>query len=267
MWIAVETWYFVILMSWAMIQGLKTLQTHLPQNIGHCRWRRPHKGHELHSRGCNEQSSRLYGRVHEWCLRLKSERWLRSGECEGAGSNDGFDLFNWGLYDVGKGLQLYQSILRNPSKEGTVRHFNINGTCGTYFAVEDLSVDVADSGSEDMGIGSETGKDIMGDERNVELGWQVDNSAVVVRLRHGNAWAADCWCQIMAPASSWPERCLAGSFLEKGGRTMPYSPYTGAEHKESACYVRSMAGKDKTRSAYDPINVQSVDVTLYITIF
>jgi len=48
---------------------------------------------------------------------------------------------------------------------------------------------------------------------------------------------------------------------------MPYSLYTGAEHKESACYVRSMAGMDKTRSAYDPINVQYVDVTLYITIF
>jgi len=60
--------------------------------------------------------------------------------------------------------------LRNPSKEGVVRPLNINGTCGTYFAVEDLSVDVADFGSEDMGIGSETGEDIMGDERKVALG-------------------------------------------------------------------------------------------------
>ena len=69
---------------------------------------------------------------------------------------------------------------------------NINGTCGTYFAVEDWSVDVADSGSEGTGIGSETGEDIMGDERKVALGRQVGNSAVVVRIRHGNAWAADC---------------------------------------------------------------------------
>ena len=83
------------------------------------------------------------------------------------------------MYDVGEGLQLYQSILGNSSKEGAVRHFNIDGTCGTYFAVEDWSVDVADRGSEDTGIGSETREDIMGDERKVALGRQVDNSPIV----------------------------------------------------------------------------------------
>ena len=40
-------------------------------------------------------------------------------------------------------------------------------------------MDIADCGSEDTGIGSETGEDIMGDERKVALGRQVDNSPIV----------------------------------------------------------------------------------------
>ena len=73
-------------------------------------------------------------------------------------------------------------------KEGAVRHFNIDGTCRTYFAVEDWSVDVADRGLEDTGIGSEAGEDMMGDERKIAL----TGRPPIVARHAGNPWAADC---------------------------------------------------------------------------
>ena len=95
--------------------------------------------------------------MHARSLGLEGEGRLRRGQGKGVGANDRFDLCDRCLYDVGEGLQLCQGIWRNPSKEGGVKHLNIEGTCGTYLA------------AVEEGVVSESGEDILDDERKVAL--------------------------------------------------------------------------------------------------
>ncbi len=95
--------------------------------------------------------------MHARSLGLEGEGRLRRGKGEGVGANNRFYLRNRCLYDVGEGLQLCQGIWRNPSKEGGVKHLNIEGTWGTYLA------------AAEEGVVSESGEHILDDERKVAL--------------------------------------------------------------------------------------------------
>jgi hypothetical protein len=114
---AVEAWNFNIPMSSVMIRSARNLQTYLHRNIKKSEWRGPHKCYKLRRCGRDEGPGRLNGRVHARCLGLKAERRIRRREGERVGSYDCFNLFNRRLYDVGKGFQLGQRVLRHPSKD------------------------------------------------------------------------------------------------------------------------------------------------------
>ncbi len=101
--------------------------------------------------------------MHAWRLGFKAKRQIRGREVERVCGDGGLDLFYGRLYDVGKGLQFCQGILRDASVEGVVRHFKHHQYMWTYLAADGWVADVANR--EDKGVKSEAERDIVDDER------------------------------------------------------------------------------------------------------